>query len=75
MANWIENLKKKIKEYFAGQKDWQRINTTQKTIQPEKKFSTGPDFKTVRTQAIEDELRKAGIDEKTIARLRGKIKR
>lgn len=36
MANWIENLKKKVKEYFAGQKDWQKVHAgaAQKTVKP-----------------------------------------
>lgn len=80
MANWIENLKKKVKMFLAGEE--LRRNPLRSTIKPIPETKLKPmekiqtkDFKTVRTQAIEDELRRAGIDEKMIARLRGKIKR
>jgi hypothetical protein len=35
--DWIKNLKKKVKEYFAGQKDWQNVHekyAAPKTVKP-----------------------------------------
>lgn len=55
--NWVQKLKLKVKAYFATQK---------KTV---KKAGSKT---TARTKSIEAQLRRAGLTEKEIARMRSK---
>jgi hypothetical protein len=65
--SWIERLKRKILVY-------QGLGTAV-VPKPGKSVKPPVDFKTMRTTQIEDQLRKSGMNETEIARLRGKIKR
>jgi hypothetical protein len=74
--NWVDRLKKKVKGYFAKQKETQRKwgEGMQKVGGYKKKKKKKESFKTKRTADIEKRLKKSGLSDKEIAKLRGKKK-
>jgi hypothetical protein len=60
-------MTRKIVEFLKGEKTY-----ISKERSKEMKDSKKKKFTTVRTDAVEDKLRNAGIDEKMLKRLRGK---
>ena len=74
---YAKRVKKMGGREIATPEQYELIEQRLKSLYPKKKLyrkvpGEKTDFKTMRTKVIEDELRKSGITEEEIARLRGR---